>query len=75
MRVVAVTGATGFVGGETLDQLLDAGFAVRALARRAQPERAGVTWVAGALDDPAALDDLVRGADVVLHIAGGGERA
>jgi uncharacterized protein YbjT (DUF2867 family) len=51
------------------------GFAVRALARRAQPERAGVTWVAGALDDPAALDDLVRGADVVLHIAGGGERA
>jgi uncharacterized protein YbjT (DUF2867 family) len=70
MRVVAVTGATGFVGGETLDQLLDAGFAVRALARRAQPERAGVTWVAGALDDPAALDDLVRGADVVLHIAG-----
>ena len=34
MRVVAVTGATGFVGGETLDQLLDAGFAVRALAVR-----------------------------------------
>lgn len=70
MRVVAVTGATGFVGGETLDQLLGAGFTARALARRVQPGRAGVTWIAGALDDPAALDGLVNGADVVLHIAG-----
>ncbi|GLT01668.1 hypothetical protein GCM10007897_30650 [Sphingobium jiangsuense] len=65
-----MTGATGFVGAETLEQLLAAGFEVRALARRPQPERAGVAWVAGALDRPDALDDLVRGADVVLHIAG-----
>lgn len=70
MRTVAVTGATGFVGTETLDQLLAAGFAVRALARRPQLERAGVTWIAGGLDDAAALDALVQGADVVLHIAG-----
>lgn len=70
MRTVAVTGATGFVGTETLDQLLNAGFAVRALARRAQPDRSGVTWVAGALDDTEALDALIQGADVVLHIAG-----
>ncbi|OYW87424.1 MAG: epimerase [Sphingobium sp. 32-64-5] len=65
-----MTGATGFVGAETLDQLLAAGFAVRALTRRPQVERAGVTWVAGALDRPETLDDLVRGADSVLHIAG-----
>ncbi len=69
-RTVAITGATGFVGSETLDQLIDAGFTVRALARRAQDQRPGVTWVAGALDDAAALDALVTGADVVLHIAG-----
>lgn len=69
-RTVAVTGATGFVGRETLDRLLAAGFTVRALARRAQPERDGVTWVAGALDDAAALGTLMQGADVVLHIAG-----
>ncbi|MDQ4419162.1 NAD(P)H-binding protein [Sphingobium sp. DEHP117] len=70
MRTVAVTGATGFVGSETLDQLLAAGFTVRALARRAQPERDAVTWIAGALDDVGALDMLMQGADVVLHIAG-----
>lgn len=65
-----MTGATGFVGAETLEQLLVAGFEVRALARRPQPERAGVAWVAGALDRPDTLDELVRGADIVLHIAG-----
>jgi uncharacterized protein YbjT (DUF2867 family) len=70
MRTVAVTGATGFVGSETLDQLVAAGFTVRALARRPQAERARVAWVAGSLDDTAALDTLVMGADVVLHIAG-----
>ncbi|RXR29005.1 SDR family oxidoreductase [Sphingobium fluviale] len=70
MRTVAVTGATGFVGTETLEQLLSAGFSVRALARRPQAERAGVAWIMGGLDDAAALDALVTGADVVLHIAG-----
>ncbi len=69
-RTVAVTGATGFVGAATLEQLLDAGFGVRALTRRPQAERAGVVWVQGALDRRETLDELVRGADVVLHIAG-----
>ncbi|MGE4429299.1 MAG: SDR family oxidoreductase [Sphingobium sp.] len=65
-----MTGATGFVGAETLDQLLEAGFSIRALTRRPQADRAGVTWVTGALDRPETLDELVRGADCVLHIAG-----
>lgn len=69
-RTVAMTGATGFVGAETLEQLLDKGFAVRALTRRPQQDRAGVTWVKGALDRPETLDELVHGADLVLHIAG-----
>lgn len=69
-RTVAMTGATGFVGKETLDQLLAAGFRVRALARRPQAERQGVTWVAGSLDDGGALEALTTGADLVLHIAG-----
>lgn len=69
-RRIAITGATGFVGAETLDQLLDAGFSVRALARRTQVPRAGVTWVTGALDRPETLDELLSGADALLHIAG-----
>ena len=69
-RGVAMTGATGFVGAETLDRLLAAGFSVRALTRRPQAARAGVTWIEGALDRPETLKALVHGADCVLHIAG-----
>ncbi|MPT47629.1 MAG: NAD-dependent epimerase/dehydratase family protein [Sphingobium sp.] len=69
-RIIAITGATGFVGTETLEQLLAADFSVRALTRRPQQERDSVIWVEGALDRPETLDELVTGADVVLHIAG-----
>jgi uncharacterized protein YbjT (DUF2867 family) len=67
---IAVTGATGFVGQAVVDCALADGVHVRALARRAQAARDGVTWIEGALADPAALDRLVEGADAVLHIAG-----
>jgi uncharacterized protein YbjT (DUF2867 family) len=68
--VVALTGATGFVGRITLDRLLEAGWQVRALTRSDQPKRAGVTWVNGALDRPETLNQLCEGGDAVLHIAG-----
>jgi uncharacterized protein YbjT (DUF2867 family) len=68
--IVALTGATGFVGGVTLDRLIEAGWAVRALTRSDQPKRAGVTWVKGALDRPDTLVELCDGANAVLHIAG-----
>ena len=67
---LAVTGATGFVGQAVLDEAAKRGVAVRALARRAQDARDGVEWVRGDLSDDAALADLVRGCDAVLHIAG-----
>ncbi|KMS64302.1 nucleoside-diphosphate-sugar epimerase [Sphingobium wenxiniae] len=67
---IAMTGATGFVGAETLDQALDAGHHVNALTRRAQPPRARLKWVPGSLEDAAALDTLMRDADAVIHIAG-----
>ena len=67
---VALTGGTGFVGGHLLDLALGEGHAVRALTRRPQLARDGVTWVEGALDSPAALARLVAGADAVIHVAG-----
>ena len=67
---IAMTGATGFVGAETLNQALEAGHHVTAITRRAQPPRARLKWVPGSLDDRAALSTLVRDADVVIHIAG-----
>jgi putative NADH-flavin reductase len=68
--VVALTGATGFVGGATLNQLVESGWQVRALTRRSQPVKAGITWVEGALDQPESLMELCDGADAILHIAG-----
>lgn len=68
--IVAVTGGTGFVGGATIERLVAAGHGVRALARRPQPARDGVTWITGALDDESALAWLCDGAGAVLHIAG-----
>ncbi|MDQ1158832.1 uncharacterized protein YbjT (DUF2867 family) [Sphingomonas sp. SORGH_AS 950] len=68
--IVAVTGATGFVGRAVVDRAAGSGLALRALTRRAQPSRAGITWIAGALDKPDSLATLVEGADAVLHIAG-----
>ncbi|HEU4959784.1 MAG TPA: NAD(P)H-binding protein [Sphingomonas sp.] len=70
MSVLAVTGGTGFVGGTLVNLARGAGHHVRALTRRPQPEHAGVTWVSGALDTPDALDELVAGADAVIHVAG-----
>ena len=69
-RVLAMTGATGFVGGATVRQAVEAGWHVRALTRRPQEPREGVTWIAGTLDDPESLAAMVSGAEVAMHIAG-----
>ncbi len=68
--VVALTGATGFVGRVTLERLVEAGWQVRALTRRPQPAKPATTWVEGALDRPDSLLELCNGADAILHIAG-----
>ncbi len=68
--IIAVTGATGFVGQTLLDQAAKAGIAVRALTRREQPPRPGVEWVRGDLDDQPALRQVCRGAEAVIHVAG-----
>lgn len=68
--VIAMTGATGFVGSHVLDLATSRQVSVRALTRRPQPDRSGIEWVQGDLHDLAALDRLCDGADSVLHIAG-----
>lgn len=70
MSILAVTGATGFVGSAVLAAALDAGHQVRALTRRPQAVMEGVTWVAGDLADTAALANLAAGAEAVVHVAG-----
>lgn len=72
---VAVTGATGFLGGHTVAALAAAGCRLRLLARR-EPLALGLESAArpeivlGSLDDQGALERLVEDVDVVLHMAG-----
>jgi len=71
---VAVTGATGFLGLHLVAALAAKGARVRILARR---EPSHELWrglsldvVRGGLEDRAALERLVTGADAVVHVAG-----
>jgi len=70
---IALTGATGLLGGPLVRELLAHGHELRALARagakRPEPEGPRLHWVEGSLEQSAALDELVRGADAVLHAA------
>lgn len=72
--LVAMTGATGFVGSHVVQKLLRRDHDVRILSRH--PETTGwlrdrgVEVVAGDLEDQASLRGLVAAADAVVHLVG-----
>lgn len=72
--VVAVTGATGFLGRHLVHALGQDGWTPRVLVRRdpVHPlwRDIEVDVVAGDLGTPGALDRLCGGAEVVVHVAG-----
>ncbi len=72
--VVAVTGATGFLGLHVVVALARAGARIRILTRR---QAGNELWrgialdeVSGCLEDTSALERLAIGADAVVHAAG-----
>ena len=72
--LIAVTGATGFVGRHVTELLARRGHQVRALVRGDGRGRTAAWLPAertpGDLADTAALATLTRGADVVVHLVG-----
>ena len=72
-RRVVVTGAGGFVGQAACAALLDAGHAVHALTRRPFELRPPATggFTQAVVEDLASarLDELLAGADAIVHLA------
>ncbi len=68
--LIAVTGATGFVGQALLDRAVKAKIPVHALVRNPQQLRHGINWITGDLGDADALAQMMQGAEAVIHVAG-----
>ena len=68
---IAITGASGRIGNVVVRKLLEAGHEVRVLQRSESRALNGLTVerVPGHLFDPAALINLVRGTEVLIHLA------
>ncbi len=73
-RVIAVTGATGFIGSAIVQRLLINGLKVKALVRPCSRPKCfrhpAVLWVEGDLSDRRSLKRLVTGTEAVIHCAG-----
>ena len=73
-RLAAVTGATGFIGRHTVTALRRRGWDVRALVRRHPIDLLSpyhrLELVLGDVDNDAALERLVDGAQAIVHLAG-----
>jgi 2-alkyl-3-oxoalkanoate reductase len=73
MRTALVTGATGQVGSQIVEQLARAGWAVRGLSRSDASDRAIVALggepARGDVLDRSSLIGAAKGADVVFHTA------
>lgn len=67
---VAITGATGVVGGAVLRHLLKQGYKVRALVRSDHALPSEVDQVRGDVLDPGSLREVCDGVETVFHVAG-----
>ena len=73
--IVAVTGASGFVGSNLIQELLAQGHTVRALAHTIEPppsdavSPSALSYHRGDVLDPGSLKRAFEGAEVVFHLA------
>lgn len=70
--LIALTGATGFVGRYLVEELVRQNIPVRVLVRSRQKAELleGVDICIGSLEEPETLDKLAAGAATIIHCAG-----
>jgi uncharacterized protein YbjT (DUF2867 family) len=68
---ILVTGGTGTLGRRAVPRLRDAGYDVRVLSRGSREGEQGVEFVRGDLATGEGVEAAVKGAEIVLHCAGG----
>ena len=73
-QLIALTGATGFIGSTLARQLATENLRVRALTRPTSSHSLvsglDIEWISGVLDDPDSLRLLVQDAGIIIHCAG-----
>ena len=73
-EIIAVTGATGFIGGALVHHLFSKGKKLRVLVRQSSHTQSlsslAAQIVVGDINDSASLNRFVVGARVVIHCAG-----
>jgi uncharacterized protein YbjT (DUF2867 family) len=65
---ILVTGATGFIGRRLAPELVERGYAVRAMTRRAQDYDGAGTAVEADMSRPATLTAALEGVDVAIYL-------
>jgi UDP-glucose 4-epimerase len=65
---ILLTGSTGFLGSRVGEALIGRGEAVRALVRTPPQHDGGLAIVRGDLRDASAVEEAVRGAEIVCHL-------
>ncbi len=73
IRSIAVTGATGFVGGAITRSLVQGGYQVRVLVRPTSSDKPlpqNVERVVGSLQDEPSIERLLQSVDALVHCAG-----
>ncbi len=73
-KLIALTGATGFVGREVTKALLASGYQIKALVRPGALAKTinheNINWIEGELGNPVSETRLCAGVDQIIHMAG-----
>ncbi len=73
-KVIALTGATGFVGRRVIEKLLAKNYKIKALVRPGSQgkciQHENINWIEGELGNADSEMSLTVGADMVIHMAG-----